>query len=124
MDTRRKILTVEAVLQLAPPLTIVTGYFDVLGAGHVRDLQQARALAPGQPLLAIVLPGAAPLLEQRARAELMAGLRVIDYVVSADERDSDRMIAAFPASQLVRLEAADERRSRQLMEHVRRRQSR
>jgi bifunctional ADP-heptose synthase (sugar kinase/adenylyltransferase) len=124
VDTRTKILTVDAALQLSPPVTVVTGYFDVLRAEHVRDLQHARALAPNRPLLAIVLPGTEPLLDQRARAELVAALRVVDYVVTADERDLDRIIAAFPPSQLVRLEAADQRRSRQLMEHVRSRQAR
>ena len=124
MDTRSKILTLDAALQLPPPVTVVTGYFDVLRAEHVRDLQRARALAPNLPLLAIVLPDTAPLLDQRARAELVAALRVVDYVVTADDRDLDRIIAAFPPSQLVRLEAADQRRSRQLMEHVRSRQAR
>jgi bifunctional ADP-heptose synthase (sugar kinase/adenylyltransferase) len=124
VDTRSKILTLDAALQLPPPVTVVTGYFDVLRAEHVRDLRHARALAPNRPLLAIVLPGTAPLLDQRARAELVAALRVVDYVVTADDRDLDRIIAAFPPSQLVRLEAADQRRSRQLMEHVRSRQAR
>jgi len=129
VDTRSKILTLDAALQLPPPLTVVTGYFDVLQAGHVGDLQRARGLASGvapngRRLLAIVLPGTAPLFDQRARAELVAALRVVDYVVTADDRDLDRIFAAFPLSQLVRLEAADERRSRQLMEHVRSRQAR
>jgi bifunctional ADP-heptose synthase (sugar kinase/adenylyltransferase) len=129
VDTRSKILTLDAALQLpllplTPLLTVVTGYFDVLRAEHVRDLQRARDSAPDRSLLAIVLPGAAPLLDQRARAELVAALRVVDYVVIADDRDLDHIVAAFPPSQLVRLEAADECRSRQLMEHVRNRQAR
>ena len=129
MDTRSKILTLDAALRLPPPLTVVTGYFDVLQTEHVRDLQHARAQAPAVagnewPLLAIVLPATAGLLGQRARAELVAALRVVDYVVTADEGDLDRMIAAFPPRHLVRLEAADERRSRQLIEHVRSRQNR
>jgi bifunctional ADP-heptose synthase (sugar kinase/adenylyltransferase) len=124
VDTRSKILTLDAALQLPPPVTVVTGYFDVLRAEHVRDLQRARAVAPNRPLLAIVLPGPEPLLDQRARAELVAALRVVDYVVTADDRDLDHIIAAFPPSQLVRLEAADEYRRRQLMEHVRSRQAR
>ena len=123
MDTRSKILTLEAALQLPPPLTVVTGYFDVLRAAHVRDLQEARGLDPGRRLLVVVLPGAETLLDQRARAELVAALRVVDYVVTAEDRDLDRLIAAIPPSHLVRLEAADERRSRQLMEHVRSRQN-
>ena len=124
MDTRSKILTLEAALQLPRPFTVVTGYFDVLRAAHVRDLDEACALAPGRPLLVAVLSGVATLLDQRARAELVAALRVVDYVVTAEDRDLDRLIAAIPPSHLVRLEAADERRSRQLTEHVRSRQNR
>jgi len=124
VDTRSKILKVEAALQLPPPLTVVTGYFDVLRAAHVRDLERARSLDPERPLLAVVLAGTGALLDQRARAELVAALRVVDYVVTADERDLDCIVATFPTSQPVRLEAADERRAAELMEHVRRRQGR
>ena len=123
MDTRRKILSFAAALQLPRPLTVVTGYFNLLLPAHVRDLREAREQTPGRPLLAVVVSGAAALLEQRARAELVAALRVVDYVVTADDGDLDRIAAAFLPSQLVRLEAADEHRTRQLKDHVRRRQN-
>ena len=121
VDTRRKILTVDAARQLAPPLTVVTGYFDLLGAGHARDLMAARGV---DPLLAVVLAGSRTVLDQRARAELVAALRMVDYVVIADDGDVDAFIGSLQPADLVRLEAADERRARQLIEHVRRRQTR
>lgn len=123
MDTRNKILTLDAALCLPQPLTVVTGYFDVLRADHVRDLRQARATAPERPLLAVVLPGEDALLDQRARAEMLAALRMVDYVVPAAGSGLELLQAALPSSQWVRLEAADQRRSRQLMEHVRNRQA-
>ncbi len=124
MDTRSKILSRDAALALPPPLTLITGYFDILRAEHARDLQQARDQAPTQPLMVVVLTGLNQILEQRARAELVAALRMVDYVVIADDGDGDIFIEALKPAQSVRLEAADQRRARQLMEHVQRRQTR
>ena len=42
MDTRNKILTAEAARALAGPLTVVTGYFDLLRAEHARELAAIR----------------------------------------------------------------------------------
>jgi bifunctional ADP-heptose synthase (sugar kinase/adenylyltransferase) len=124
VDTRSKILSRDTAVQLPPPLTLVTGYFDILRAGHARDLQQARDRAPAQPLMVVVLTGLNPLLSPRARAELVAALRMVDYVVTTDDGDLDGIIEALKPALLVRLEAADQRRARQLREHVQRRQTR
>jgi bifunctional ADP-heptose synthase (sugar kinase/adenylyltransferase) len=124
VDTRNKILSRDAALRLPPPLTLVTGYFDILRADHARDLQQARDRSPSQPLLVMVLTGLRPVLNPRARAELVAALRMVDYVVTADDGDRESLIEALEPAQLVRLEAADQCRARQLMEHVQRRQTR
>jgi hypothetical protein len=116
MVTRRKIVSAES----APPgCTVVTGYFDVLQADDARDL----AALP-RPLIAVVLPLAGELLPQRARAELAAGLRMIDYVVLAGDAVPDTLIERLRPAQVVRLEAAQAQRSRQLKEHVRNRQTR
>jgi bifunctional ADP-heptose synthase (sugar kinase/adenylyltransferase) len=128
MDTRSKILSPAAAGQLAgqlPPnsVTVVTGYFDVLRAEHARDLREVRERAPAQPLLVVVLPLAGELLQQRARAELVAALHMVDYVVITDETDAAALIASLKPAALVRLEGADVRRIRQLTEHVHRRQT-
>jgi hypothetical protein len=52
---------------------------------------------------------------------MVAALRVVDYVVTADAQDLDRLSRAHPATSVVRLDAADASRIRQLTEHVRRR---
>ena len=124
MDTRSKILSLAAAGQLPPhSLTVVTGYFDVLRAEHIRDLREARERAPAQPLLAVVLPLAGEFLPQRARAELVAAVRMVDYVVITDETDAAGLIEFLKPAVLVRLDEADMRRIRQLTEHVHRRQA-
>jgi bifunctional ADP-heptose synthase (sugar kinase/adenylyltransferase) len=123
MDTRSKILTLAAARQLPPPIRVVTGYFDILRAGQVEDLSEARRHAKG-PLLAIVLPRPRAALAQCARAELAAALRMIDYVVAADEADAELLIDSLRPAAVTRLEAADARRAAQLTEHVRERKNR
>jgi bifunctional ADP-heptose synthase (sugar kinase/adenylyltransferase) len=124
VDTRSKILTLDAARGLpAQPLALVTGAFDVLRAEHVRELQGMRSRAFGNALLVVVLPCPGAVLHQRARAELVAALRMVDYVVAAAYEEVDRLIEALKPQQILRLEAADARRARQLMEHVQRRQT-
>jgi bifunctional ADP-heptose synthase (sugar kinase/adenylyltransferase) len=120
MDTRSKILTMEAALELPHgTVTLAAGYFDALHAAHVRELA---VLA--RPVLALVLPCPGELLPQRARAEMTAALRVIDYVVIAGEEEVEALIARLAPRAVARLEAGDTARVRQLMEHVHRRQTR
>jgi hypothetical protein len=116
MDTRHKIVSAESV---PAGCTAVTVYFDVLLADDMRDL----AALP-RPIAAVVLPLAGELLSQQARAELAAGLRVIDYVVLAGQSGADALVESLRPSQIVALETAQTRRSRQLKEHVRNRQTR
>ena len=118
MDTRSKILTLTAALELPPGLAIASGAFDVLRAEHVRELAALRV----RPVLVAILPFEKELLPQRARAELVAALRMVDYVVPADSDELDTLIGALQPAQVVRLEASDARRARQLFEHVQRRQ--
>jgi len=126
MDTRRKIVSLEAAAGISEELharggklTIVAGYFDVLTADHVRRI---RALANGQPLMAAVLDPPRPILAAQARAELAAALSVIDYVVRVPESGLDRALEKIRPDEVVREETADHARSTALMEHVHRRQ--
>jgi hypothetical protein len=50
-------------------------------------------------------------------------LRVVDYVVTADDGDLDRLIESLEPAEFVRLEPAEARRAAQLIEHVHRRQT-
>jgi len=127
VDTRSKILTAAALRTGPPlprPLLVVTGCFDMLRAWHARELQAARERAGAAALLVAVLPAPAAVLGQRARVELVAALRVVDYVVSIDDRDANTLIDSLQPAAVVRLEAADARLTRQLIEDVQRRQIR
>lgn len=89
---------------------VVSGYFDPLLAGHAHRLQGLKRT--GVPLIVAVSDPENPILPVRARAELLAGLMVVDYVVeSAAHLKID-----------VRLEEEDAHRFDDLIEHVHARQ--
>jgi bifunctional ADP-heptose synthase (sugar kinase/adenylyltransferase) len=126
MDTRDKIIDCEHAAALAAQLRqqgaslrAVTGYFDVLVAEHVRRLRQ---IADGSAkLFLVVLDPPAPLLAARARAEMIAALAMVDYVVPAGERAAEGLLSQFAASEIVREESADLLRAERLSQHVQRR---
>ena len=124
MDTRAKIVTAEQLraLGLAAPL-LVTGYFDLLRAEHAAELESLRQRAGAAAAVAAVLPWERALLSQRARAEMAAALRMVDYVVIIEANDVPALVEFLGPSQVVRLEVADARRNRELIEHVHRRHS-
>ncbi len=124
MDTRRKILSPAEARALVGPLTVVTGYFDVLGPEDIRELQAAAASgAERSRLLAVVLPLRDAALSARARAELVAALRMVDYVVAAEENEVDPLMEALRPGSLVRLDAGQTLRKKQFIEYVKRRQN-
>ncbi|MGD0872213.1 MAG: hypothetical protein ABSB88_21905 [Bryobacteraceae bacterium] len=125
MDTRNKILTPAAALALSParPLVVVKGYFDLLRAGHARELDEIRRRTNAATLLAAVMPLDHGLLPLAGRAELVAALRVVDYVLLGDCEDLNRLVSSLGPAETVSLEDADMRRARQLIEHVHRRQN-
>jgi hypothetical protein len=120
MDTRTKILRPEAAPRAC---IVVTGAFDPVLADDARELAEIRANHPDRPLLVVVLPLPGELLPGRARAELVAALRMVDYVVSAPDAVTDALLATLEPAHLVRLEEAQAARKRQLMDHVHRRQT-
>ena len=84
MDTRTKIIDVARLWELsrAGQLRIVAGAFDVLLAAHVRRLRDLRRSGP---LGVLLLHPPDPLLDARARAELVAALEIVDYVALASD---------------------------------------
>jgi len=121
MDTRTKIVDASVCRGFAR-LAVVTGYFDPLLAWHARELARIRERAGS--LAVILLPLAGELLPLRARARLVAALRMVDYVLIAENGDLDRLVAELKPIEIVRLEDDDLRRRGELMDHVRRRQIR
>lgn len=126
MDTRDKIIDLARAAEIAADmrtrgvrLNLIAAYFDVLTPDHIRRL---RGLSNGQPLIAAVLDPPEPLLAPRARAELAASLSMVDYVVLVHDSGLDQAIEQIQPHQVVREEAADQRRTQALIEHVHRRQ--
>lgn len=83
-------------------VVFTNGCFDVLHIGHIRSLEQARAL--GDLLVVGVnrdrrvreLKGAGrPLVKERQRAEMVAGLESVDYVVLFADDDASGLIRAL-----------------------------
>jgi bifunctional ADP-heptose synthase (sugar kinase/adenylyltransferase) len=81
LDTRTKIIPLHELQERlrSHAARWVSGYFDPLLAEHVRRLAKARE--PGQLLVVEVTNPPQQLLAQRARAELVAALSMVDYVV-------------------------------------------
>jgi hypothetical protein len=124
MDTRAKILTAERALDLArdlharhAPFALIRGYFDVLQPAMVRQLAEHRSRNAAEPVFAVVLNPPAPLLSASARAELAAGLRVVDYVIPWDG-DADRLAASLAPRTCINLEAAHAESTERLIQHV------
>jgi glycerol-3-phosphate cytidylyltransferase-like family protein len=76
----------------------------------------------GRALLVVVLDPPAPLLNSRARAEILAAFRMVDYVVPAGDQAARDLLTHFTPAEIVREEPADLLRARHLCEHVQRRQ--
>lgn len=80
-------------------IAFANGCFDLLHVGHVRYLQGARAEAD-RLVVAINSDASArglkgegrPILDERARAELVGALACVDYVVIFDDPTVDRLL--------------------------------
>jgi hypothetical protein len=114
LDTREKIVPV-----LGPAASIrrvVVGYFDPLTPAHVERLAE---LASGPRSLAVLVTDPAePLLKRDARVELVAALAVVGQVTGLEPGQVDQALAAFQGLEVIREEAADAERQRQLILHI------
>jgi D-glycero-beta-D-manno-heptose 1-phosphate adenylyltransferase len=92
----------EAARRSGRRVVLANGCFDLLHVGHVRYLEEARAL--GDLLIVGVNGDAAvrrlkgpgrPLMPARERAEIIASLRAVDHVVIFDDDTADQLVAAL-----------------------------
>ncbi len=90
-------------------LVFTNGVFDILHVGHVRYLQQARAL--GDALVVAINSDASarelkgegrPLTNQDDRAEILAAMACVDYVSVFDELSPRALIAELLPDVLVK----------------------
>ena len=87
----------------------------------VRVIERLAAIRPkAEVLVAAVLPLDKEFLSQRARAELAASMRVIDYVLIAD----NCVVRGLDPVETIRLDEEDLRRRGEFIAHVRSRQIR
>jgi bifunctional ADP-heptose synthase (sugar kinase/adenylyltransferase) len=118
VDTRTKIVSAaEAGLIAAAGAIVVTGYFDPLLAAHAERLAELKR-EELRPLIVAIADPENPILPSRARAELVAGLAVVDYVVESADGLAPGLMPNF------RLEQEDEARLEDLIERVHARQMR
>lgn len=102
MDTRNKIVTfsqLESTLrstrQQERPV-IAKGRFELLQVEHCRRLSEAKKR--GAPLIVFVSANRKPPkspLDERARAELVAALAAVDYVIICDEAEADGLVSSL-----------------------------
>jgi bifunctional ADP-heptose synthase (sugar kinase/adenylyltransferase) len=102
-------------------VTVVTGHFDPLLARHARRLNEIAE--PGGVLVTVVTESARPILEAKARAELVAALEMVDYVVVAEGPALEELLGGLQADRIFREEAADQRRAQDLIAQIHRKGS-
>jgi rfaE bifunctional protein nucleotidyltransferase chain/domain len=95
------LLRVLAVRRAAGERIVMSnGAFDLIHVGHLRSLEQARA--HGDVLVVGINSDASvrrykspdrPIVPEADRAELIAGLTCVDYVVLFDESTAERLVA-------------------------------
>jgi rfaE bifunctional protein nucleotidyltransferase chain/domain len=105
-----ELLTERARLRAAGEMLVFTnGVFDILHVGHVRYLEEARAL--GDALVVAInsdrtvrdLKGPnRPLMNQNERAEILAALRATSYVTVFDDVSPRSLIGALLPDVLVK----------------------
>jgi len=81
LDTREKIVGEERAREIARDTRVrrIAGFFDPLLAEHARRVQQLSE--PGCKIIVEVMDRPDALLPQRARAELVAALKSVDFVL-------------------------------------------
>jgi len=111
MDTREKIIDAAQAARIAASgAVLVSGYFDPLIAAHAERLASLKT--DGAKLLVLIATPPNAILPAAARAELVAGLRAVDYVTEL----------ADGLTPHTRLEHEDQQRFDALLQHVHLRQ--
>jgi len=100
---------VAAARRAGRRIAFTNGCFDLLHPGHIRSLEQARssgdclvvAVNSDRSVREMKGPGR-PLVDQNERAELLAALAAVDWVVIFDEPTPERLIARLLPDVLVK----------------------
>ena len=107
MDTREKIVPIEAIRARGDKIKVVVGYFDPLYAANVARLQEiGRAIV-------IVTDRPDAILPLRARAELVASLACVESVAICTGN-----LMNVDGLEIIDERDADERRTAELSAHI------
>jgi rfaE bifunctional protein nucleotidyltransferase chain/domain len=102
-------LDVQDLTRAGKKIVFTNGCFDLLHPGHVKLLEQARSL--GDTLIVGINSDGSvrrnkgvnrPVMPERERAEILAGLAAVDYVVVFDEATPRELIAEIVPNILVK----------------------
>lgn len=113
-DSRTKIVSEDEFVRLAANGPVVVGYFDPLLASHA---EQLAAMADGGALFAVVADAPEALLPLTVRAELVAALRCVRAVTTANG-GLDTLLGRLRGP-VTHEEVNDEERRRALLAHIR-----
>ncbi len=116
MDTAKKILTLEdlvtrlgQVRKSGQKIVFTNGCFDIMHVGHVRYLADARSegdlLVVGlnsDASVRIIKGDKRPIVRQDHRAEVLASLGCVDFIVIFDEPDPLKLIQTLKPDVLVK----------------------
>jgi|SRR5277367_347644 len=122
MDTREKIISAAQAVQITAelrndgiPFNLVSGYFDVLREEVVGRL--GAHTAQNMRMFALVLDPPRPVVCARARCELAASLRMIDYVLHT-EGDPAEFVRSIDPLAWIHEEDAHQQCTDHLIRHV------
>lgn len=102
-------LIVHQLKQQGKTVVFTNGCFDILHVGHVRLFQEAKALADilivavnSDASVRAIKGAGRPFVPAEQRAEVVAALASVDYVIIFDERDPLRIISEVMPQVLVK----------------------
>src|SRR3954464_8570705 len=99
LDRNRLIARVAIARRAGARIVLANGCFDILHVGHVRYLEGARALGDllvvginADEQVRILKGEGRPLVPERERAEIVAGLRAVDFVTIFPEPNVEALL--------------------------------
>ena len=93
VNTKKELETLKSIIPKGKTVAATTGCFDLLHVGHLRSLQQAKEqadlviVALNSDISVQILKGESrPIIPLEQRAEMLASLSYVDFIVVFDER--------------------------------------
>ena len=100
---------VEKLKKEKKRIVFTNGCFDILHPGHIRLLRQAKSFADiliiglnSDSSVKKIKGASRPIIKQEERAEILAALEMVDYIVIFHEADPAKLISAILPDVLVK----------------------